>query len=110
MVRSKSEQIIYDALIRAGIPFRYEAKLYINGKYFVPDFTILLPDGTPIYWEHFGMTIDADYMLANKRKLEIYEEYGITQWNNLIVTFDNIRYGLSSAIVDGYINDILSRF
>ena len=55
LVRSKSERMIADFLSEHGIPFRYEAKLLIDGKAYYPDFMILCEDDTLILWEHFGL-------------------------------------------------------
>ena len=77
-VRSKSELIISEALQVANIKYTYEQKLYYDktaGKYLLPDFTIHLPDGTDIYWEHVGMLGNEDYDKRWQEKLKIYKSY-----------------------------------
>lgn len=79
MMRSKSEVIIANMLIQAGIPFVYEAPLFINGKNVLPDFTILslIDLKTVIIIEHQGMVFVDEY--ANKfiRSLRLYLQ---TDW------------------------------
>ncbi len=61
-VRSKSEVMIADALYQAGIPYRYECPLQLEGQTVYPDFTILRAgDRQEIYWEHLGMMDDPEY-------------------------------------------------
>ena len=47
-----------------------------------------LPDGSIVYWEHFGMMDKKDYQEKNYRKLQNYLANGIYPPHNLIVTFD----------------------
>ena len=62
-MRSRGELIIASRLEFFGIPYRYEARVTVNGINRVPDFTIRRPrDGKIIYWEHLGMTTDAAYL------------------------------------------------
>ena len=93
MMRSKSEVIIANMLIQAGIPFVYEAPLFINGKNVLPDFTILslIDLKTEIIIEHQGMIFVDEY--ANKfiRSLRLFLQ---TDWipnKNLFFTFDNAQ-------------------
>ncbi|MBR1397518.1 MAG: ATP-dependent DNA helicase RecQ [Selenomonadaceae bacterium] len=73
-VRSKSEVIISDLLYCANINYNYEEKLYYDGKKFIlPDFTIYLPDGKKIFWEHIGMIGNEEYDSKWIKKLDIYE-------------------------------------
>lgn len=88
-VRSKSESIIAGLLEINQIPFRYEALLSVGEHNFYTDFTILNPqDNTIIYWEHFGMVDNEEYELTMNRKLKVYKDNGISQWDNLIVTYE----------------------
>lgn len=89
LVRSKSESIIAGLLEINNIPFRYEALLSIGVHSYYPDFTILNPqDNRIMYWEHFGMVDNEDYELSMNKKLKSYKDNGISQWDNLIVTFE----------------------
>lgn len=86
-VRSKSEVIICDLLHAAGIPYKYEALLeYENGKFINPDFTICLPNGKKLFWEHVGMLGTEDYDRSWSKKMDIYENYFP---NQLIKTYES---------------------
>lgn len=89
LVRSKSERSIANSLIENGIPFRYEAKIIINGKVYYPDFTILCSDGTILLWEHFGMEDDDDYFMKSCWKLRNYRKAGYNTHKNLICTYED---------------------
>lgn len=93
MMRSKSEVIIANILLLAGIPFVYEAPLLINGKNVLPDFTILslIDLKTEIIIEHQGMVFADEYADKFIRSLKQYLQ---TDWipnKNLFFTFDNAR-------------------
>ena len=76
MVRSKSEVIISNQLFDSGIKYEYERPLYYDDyHYILPDFTIILPDGEELYWEHFGMLGTEKYDNDTLEKLDIYEKY-----------------------------------
>lgn len=93
-VRTKSEMIIAELLYSLGIEFYYERQLTLhvlrNGewvqKHYYPDFTIILSDGSTIYWEHKGMMSNVDYVQRNVQKCVDYNMNGIFQSHNYIVT------------------------
>ena len=97
-VRSKSELMIADRLYHAGIPYKYECPLEFpqelqaeSGKIsrFYPDFTIYLPEQEKeLYWEHFGLMSDADYLAHAISKLSFYQRVGLLQSGQLILTFE----------------------
>ena len=95
-VRSKNEVLIAEALYAAGLEFWYEKRLELvvksgdgyNTDVEYPDFTIRLPDGSIVYWEHFGMMDKKDYQEKNYRKLQNYLANGIYPPHNMILTFD----------------------
>ncbi len=95
-VRSKNEMLIAEALYAAGLEFWYEKRLELavksSGGYNIeavyPDFTIRLPDGSIMYWEHFGMMDKKDYQEENYRRLQKYLANGIYPPHNMIMTFD----------------------
>ncbi len=100
-VRSKNEMAICEMLIFYKIVFRYEMALELSkitvrddGTAFMekqtiyPDFTIFLPDGTVIYWEHFGMLDKDSYREDFKSRTLLYYDNGIYPPENLIVTMD----------------------
>lgn len=108
LVRSKSEAIILGLLESYDIPFRYEARLELNGSNFYPDFTILNPRTNEIiYWEHFGMMDDHNYYASMEKKLKIYKECNILQWVNLLATFETKEAPLSGHTVDNIIKAFL---
>lgn len=75
-VRSKSEVIISNLLSAAGITYEYEKKLYYTeDKWIEPDFTIALPCGKQIYWEHVGMLGREEYDARWGDKIDIYKKY-----------------------------------
>ncbi|GAB1475751.1 hypothetical protein MASR2M70_05830 [Bacillota bacterium] len=108
MVRSKSELVIAGYLESNNIPFRYEAQLITGSHYYYPDFTIINPqDNRTIYWEHFGMVENEDYELAMNKKLKSYKDDGITQWDNLIVTFETKKNPLNTPKIQKIIKAFL---
>jgi ATP-dependent DNA helicase RecQ len=75
-VRSKSEVIIANLLAANKIKYIYEKELkYSNGKWILPDFTIIKADGSEIYWEHLGMLGIESYDNRWLEKQEIYEKF-----------------------------------
>ena len=91
-VRSKSELNIANTLERLGVPYRYEQKMYVNGRTLYPDFTILLPNRDTLIWEHNGLMDNIDYVERAHLKTYDYERAGFRQHRNLIITYeDDIR-------------------
>lgn len=89
-VRSKSEIIIADTLSRESIPYRYECPLHIPdvGNIY-PDFTVLnAAKRKELYWEHFGMMDDSQYVEKVLLKIRTYELNGIYPGDNLILTYE----------------------
>ena len=100
-VRSKNEMIIYEMLLFFKLNVRYEMALEVeetideeDGTETVrkvtiyPDFTIFLPDGSVIYWEHFGLNDRDDYRESFTDKINLYYDNGIYPPKNLIITMD----------------------
>lgn len=92
-VRSKSEAIIANMLFTAGIPFVYEAPIFINGEMVLPDFTILslIDLKTVILIEHQGMVFDDDYAAKFIRSLKLYLQSDWIPNKDLFFTFDDAR-------------------
>ena len=93
LMRSKSEVIIANIMLMAGIPFVYEVPMFIDRQMILPDFKILsLVDlKTVIIIEHQGMVFVDDYADKFMRSLKQYLK---TEWipnQNLFFTFDNAR-------------------
>ena len=108
MVRSKSELMIANLLYDAGILFRYEAALTINGRTIYPDFTILSPlDGTLIFWDHFGMMDDPEYCNSFINRKRIYNAAGFLEGFSLIFTFESALEPLTPKDVKLQIDRLL---
>ena len=89
-VRSKSEAIIAELLDANGLKYKYETKLKIRDKSFSPDFAILRADDNKIiYWEHFGMINNEEYLIKMFYKLNEYQKAEIILWDNLVITCDS---------------------
>ncbi len=95
MVRSKSEALIACMLDAYQVPYRYEAALRLGKVKIFPDFTILRPrDNKIIYWEHFGLIDDPEYLEKAFKKILLYREYGINLGDRLIITFESADGGI----------------
>lgn len=100
-MRSDGELYITARLDHYGIPHRYEAPLNIPDLGYHPDFTIIRPrDKKIIYWEHFGMVNDDNYVMGSVEKVIKYIEYGIEPWDNLIMTYNNKNGGFNAKLID----------
>ena len=102
MVRSKGEVIIANALWHYGIPFVYEEKFphpSERGDWYYPDFTIHLPDGSVIIWEHLGLLNNIEYCINNAYKLHTYQSSGFVIGKNLILTQDDAEGAIDSAFI-----------
>ena len=92
VVASKSELIIANEMIdRAFIMIMKKGCICRMGV-IRPDFTLYLPDGTEIYWEHAGMMDDPDYARNFRNKLMRYDQAGYHLNEQLIVTYDRGRH------------------
>ena len=93
MMRSKSEVIIANILLLAGIPFVYEVPVFINGNMVLPDFRImsLIDLKTEILIEHQGMIFDDDYADKFIRSLKLYLNSDWIPNKNLFFTFDDAK-------------------
>lgn len=89
-VRSKSEMILADTLMMAGIPYIYEKPIvFANGINKFPDFTVLnVRERKEYYWEHLGKMDDPDYAEKNIRKISEYQKNGYIIGKNLLVSFE----------------------
>lgn len=114
-VRSKSEQIILNALSSHDefITHYEEEFIYkervdgINRVY--PDFTIILPNGKRIIWEHLGRLDDPEYCRRTALKLCLYQRNGFVIGDNLILTMDDHNGNISSALILQAIQQILAK-
>jgi hypothetical protein len=108
LVRSKSELFIADMLESLGIPYQYEIELPYGGYHLCPDFTVVRPrDGKVIFWEHFGMTHDGEYLRKMDLKLDKYRNMEIRPWDNLMISYDkeagSLDVGLIRALIEGWL-------
>lgn len=101
-VRSKSEKIMADYFYRNGIEYKYECPLYLNGIGTIyPDFTFLSPrTGEEIYWEHNGKVDDPAYARNMVKKIQAYENNGVFQGKNLILTYETEQTILNTRKIE----------
>ena len=124
MVRSKSEMGIAEALLYYGQHFQYEKALVLT-KFHVnrdgtawsenvtvyPDFTIFLPGGDIVYWEHCGLFDQEPYHTSNHEKFDLYYSNNIFPPKNLIITMDGPNKPFSNIEIRRIIHGlILSRY
>lgn len=108
LVRSKSELMIANKLLKSGIPYRYEAELRLPECTLHPDFTVLNPRTRRVYiWEHLGMVGDADYSANALSRLTLLQRRGYLPGINLILTVESARQPLDSRqiqkVIDAYL-------
>ena len=108
-VRSKSELLIAEALIRYNIPYRYECPVYHNGELMgVPDFNCLnVRQRKDYYWEHLGMLADPNYANKNVKKLERYSLANDFDESSLILTMETNKHPLNTKVIEGKIRRYL---
>ncbi len=100
-VRSKSEQIIANRLLREGIPYKYECPLLIGDAIFHPDFTILrMSDRQEIYYEHCGMMDKADYADDTVNRINKYIKNNILLGDRLFLTYETKDTPLDLDLLD----------
>lgn len=106
LVRSKSEVIIANELINAGIEFEYEKLLEENGSHRIPDFTFVDAAGETIIWEHLGMLSNPAYKESWERKLKFYHSIGFKEGENLFTTEDHENGAIDTTEVMAVIEKI----
>ncbi|MCR5287315.1 MAG: hypothetical protein K6D93_05125 [Saccharofermentans sp.] len=108
-VRSKSELLIAEALIRYNIPYRYEFPVYHNGVLLaVPDFNCLnVRQRKDYYWEHLGMLADPNYANKNVKKLERYSLAPDFDESSLILTMETNKHPLNTRVIEEKIKRFL---
>jgi len=102
-VRSKSESMIVEIYQKLQIPFHYDELLITSNGKISPDIISLRRDGKLIYHEHCGLVNNIDYMARHKKKLDIYERYGVVPWDNLIVSYDSPDNGFNIELIEAEI-------
>lgn len=92
MVRSKSEAMIVEELLRNQLAFRYECEYLVGGVIVYPDFMIIHPETFKMYlWEHFGRMDEREYVYKTIRKLQKYTLNGIIPSIHLITTYETLE-------------------
>lgn len=110
-VRSKSEALIANLLTSKGIPFRYENELIVGGRKRYPDFTIKLPNGDYIIWEHLGILYLMDYTEKQRESILFLTKAGYRQGDNLILTSESVNGDLNTEAISVLIaNFIMPHF
>lgn len=100
MVRSKSEVIVANILNKMRVDYLYEEPLNVNGKMYIPDFTLYY-QGKTAYLEHLGMLSDSAYRKRWEEKKTNYEREGISEVKgNLIITKDGLDGSLDAQLIE----------
>lgn len=108
-VRSKSEALIAEALLRNNIPFYYEYPLVTKsiGTIYPDFFCLNLRTRQEFYWEHFGMIDDLAYAISTTRKISIFQNEGFFPGKNLIISFETADYPITSHSIQKLIETYL---
>lgn len=111
-VRSKSEWIIASMLEKAGVPYRYEEIVPLDGSVGVfmhPDFTVLNKRTRQVYyWEHCGMMGERDYMENTfMPKMSEYYNFEFFPGDKILLTFESKDHPLDTVDVKRLIDKYL---
>lgn len=109
-VRSKSEVIIADTLSRMKIPYKYEVPLELkNGTTIYPDFCCLnLRTRQEVFWEHFGLMDDPDYISKTISKIQNMQESSYKLGENFIFTMEKPELPLNPKFVQKMVEKYLA--
>jgi len=90
-VRSKFELMVADTLWEMQIPYRYECRLSLGNRPYLPDFMLRSPISGDLYLlEAFGMMDSPEYAANALQKLKDYQSCGYHLGKNLLAVFDSI--------------------
>lgn len=108
-VRSKTELIIADTLNRLGVPYRYEASIYLEGAGIIhPDFTVLnVKRRKEFYWEHLGMMDVPTYIENALVRIDLYEQNGYYLGDKLLITHETSDQPIKTRKIEDLINRFL---
>ena len=108
-VRSKSEILIADALLRNNVPYLCEYPVYNKGVIFAaPDFKCLnVRLRKEYYWEHLGKLGDPDYSNRNIKKMDKYTLADDFDESRLILTFETDSHPLNTRVIEEKIRKFL---
>lgn len=103
-VSSRIEFIIYNALQKSGLKFKYEAPLQLDKLTYKihPDFTIYLRDGKQLYWEHLGMLDTRKYYNDWQERKDNYNNHNL---KDCLITTDDLN-GINNAKIAELIENI----
>ena len=99
-------------LDKAGIPYRYEEIVPLNGEVGVfmhPDFTVLNKRTRKVYyWEHFGAMNSNSYVEDNfMPKIREYYNFGFLPGDRLLITFESSGHPLDTTDIKRIIETYL---
>ena len=104
-VRSKTEILIANSLLKLGVAYLYECSLLLAGFGTVhPDFSVLdLKNRRTILWEHLGRMDDPDYVERAVRRINAYLKNGYVIGETLILTFETGKQPISTVQIENLI-------
>lgn len=107
-VRSKTEKIIADKLLKENVPYRYEFPTRLRGFGTIyPDFTIFgVHSRNNIILEHFGMMDEPEYLDKAINKIQQYQLNGYVMGKTFFMTMESSRIPFDSRVLDGIIKQI----
>ena len=103
-MRSKSECLVSNIFINAGVPKRHDSILTLDNPYggvdkVSPDFLIRCFDGSYIIHEHVGLLTDEGYFEKFVKKLRLYFYNNYLIGTNLFFSFDDGAGGIDTQTV-----------
>lgn len=109
LIRSKSEKIIADLLLKYQIPYVYESPFSISDYYHLyPDFTLLNVRTRKTWiWEHFGLMSDSQYSDSFCKKIDSYQKCNIFIGDGLITTFESQNTVINTKTLEKLIEKYL---
>lgn len=109
LVRSKSELIIADALLKAGVPYQYEYPIHLkkHGTVYADFRCLNVRRRKKIVWEHLGKMGDEEYATAALQKVRAYEENGYVLGDTFIITAESARCPLTTSTINRWIKRLL---
>lgn len=109
LVRSKSELIIYEILLRHHFIFVYDAPyICADGTILHPDFTILKPDGSGVLLiEHDGAFDVSRKRTVTTNKMGEYYDSNLNFFEEILFTFDRSNHSINAKLIEDIILDCL---
>ncbi len=98
LCRSKSEVLITNEYDDLQIYYHYDEVIIINGYHLSPDVIGLASDMRLKYHEHAGLD-SLEYRQRARFKRDLYEDAGIREGRDLIITFDTERGTLNVPLM-----------